>query len=594
MRPISWFHISDIHMHVRDTWSQDVVLKALCNHIKQQREEGTEVDFILVPGDLGFSGKAAEYGLVADFFDMLCATTGIPKERIYCTPGNHDIDRDRQKLCLLGARAHLQDQNRIDMLLEGGEDLDTLLKRQEMYKCFQRTYFADQDLTWTEDGLGYVSWLMIEEVKVAIIGLDSAWLADGGTGDHGKLIVGERQVINAIRLVQEDNDPAHIIVALVHHPFHLLQESDRQPVMSRIERSCHFLHCGHQHKPEARMTGHGGTGCLTLTAGASYETRQTHNSYSIVTLDLISAVQTVKTHRYNPALGSFSSESSEEYKIEVTATDTCSIGELADALKVFDLRLAPWSHYLSALLLNRKSELLIPAQNGYTFASFDVLQEFPDCNIKSKTVGFMAFRNVLRVLYKRLILSDILEKNGTAVTEYGIILNGLIEADQTLKDRLDAYEDDAQVLARSAKPMLFSHTNALLSELAEAQDWVLLREQAQRHKFSSDRAVATLATRMLALSLANSDETSDKETAIELYQTLVVDESTKFTDVGNLAILLIHVENFNKVRVLLLEGIKKFPVKADYFFEIGQKLIEATGDKDFRKQMETGIKLGRG
>lgn len=590
MRPISWLHISDIHMSVRDAWSQDVVLKAMCEHIALQRAKGMAADFILVTGDLAFSGKASEYELVAEFFDALRTASGVPKERMFCIPGNHDIDRDRQGLCFLGARASLQDQNRIDAVLGAGEDLQTLLKRQESYRHFQNAYFAGQDRTRTEDGLGYVSWLTVEDVRLAIIGLDSAWLAQGGITDHGKLLVGERQVINAVRLAQESSDPAHITIAMAHHPFHLLQEFDRRPVMSRIERTCHFLHCGHLHEPEARTTGSSGTGCLTLGAGASYKTRQSYNSYAIVTLDLLRAVRTSKTLQYDPVVGSFSFGSSEEYRIEVTPADTCSVNELAVAMKTYDPGLAPWAHYLSALLLDRKAELPIPAQNGHTFASFGVLQELPDSDLKCKTAGFMAFRNALRVLYGRVVrLSDILDRHGAAVARYGAILHKLCEADAALKNRLDAQESDARALASTTPPGSFSHTNALLTELAAAQEWVLLREQAQRHVVSLDPAVAILAKQLLALSLANSDETADKETAIELYWSLAGAESAKFSDVGNLAALLIEAGELDKARTAVLEGIRDFPEKADYFAEIGQKIVEETGDRDFRQQMEVAI-----
>ena len=32
-----------------------------------------------------------------------------------------------------------------------------------------------------------------------------------------------------------------------------------------------------------------------------------------------------------------------------------------------------------------------------------------------------------------------------------------------------------------------------------------------------------------------------------------------------------------------IQGIEQFPNKKDYFLEIGQKIIETTGDKNFRK-----------
>jgi 3',5'-cyclic AMP phosphodiesterase CpdA len=49
---------------------------------------------------------------------------------------------------------------------------------------------------------------------------------------------------------------------------------------------CRFFHCGHLHEPEARTAGFSASGCLMLAAGgASFETRQSHNSYSLVTVD---------------------------------------------------------------------------------------------------------------------------------------------------------------------------------------------------------------------------------------------------------------------------------------------------------------------
>jgi len=589
MRPVCWLHISDIHLSSRETWSQDVVLEAMRKQIEAQRQQGTTADFILLTGDIAFSGQTKEYALAVDFLDALCAASGVPKERVFCIPGNHDIDRYRQDLCFRGARASLRDPSRVDEVLGGGEDLETLLKRQENYRRFQEEYFSGQERTLTDDGLGYVARLTIEDVRFAIMGLDSAWLAYGGNDDHGHLLVGERQVINAVRLVQQGNEPAHIVIAIAHHPFHLLQEFDRRTVMNRIEGACHFLHCGHLHEPEARITGIDGTGCLTLAAGASYQTRQSHNSYSIVTLDLLRAVRTVQTFQYRPADGSFSDASSDEYRIEVMPAETCGLGELAEAMSAYDAGLADRAYYLSALILDRKAELVIPAENGHSFASFAVLQESTDSDLKDKTEEFLRFRNVLHVLYQHVPLPEVLMQHGGVVAAYGAALRHLCDEDSALGDRLDEQERDARVLAATSPATAFSHTSALLTELAEVQDWAQLREQAERHMDSPDPGICTLAKRMMALSLANSDEPGDKEAAIELYRSIKGTASAEFSDTGNLAILLAECGNNDEAKAIVLEGMKKFSDRAEYFSEIGQRLVAATGDKDFRKQMEAAI-----
>jgi hypothetical protein len=77
VRSICWLHVSDIHLRAHDAWSQDVVLKAMCDHISHQRTQGMAVDFILATGDIAFSGKTNEYALAAHFFDALTTAAGV-------------------------------------------------------------------------------------------------------------------------------------------------------------------------------------------------------------------------------------------------------------------------------------------------------------------------------------------------------------------------------------------------------------------------------------------------------------------------------------------------------------------------------------
>ena len=257
MRPICWLHISDFHLRPAAKWSQDLVLEAMCQNIKQQHDGGTEFDFVLVTGDIAFSGKVEEYLMAESFFSDLQLASGVPVQRIYCVPGNHDIDRARQRLCFRGAKGSLSSLNQVDELLGGGEDLETLLTRQKNFQRFQRSFFAGQNRTLTEDGLGYVSRIVFDEIKLAIIGLNSAWLAEGGPEDHGKLLVGERQVINALRLARDPGDAPHIVIGMAHHPLRLLQEFDQGPVHTLVEKEFDFFHCGHLHEPKTTLTGLG-------------------------------------------------------------------------------------------------------------------------------------------------------------------------------------------------------------------------------------------------------------------------------------------------------------------------------------------------
>ena len=205
MRPIRWLHISDFHLHEKQSSKQDAVLDAMLHDIKQRGDGDVIFDFVLVTGDLAFSGKESEYELVEPFFTKLSSTIGLSCNRIFCVPGNHDVDRSRQKMSFAGARRELRSQTDIYSFLANVEERETLLTRQANFRKFQERFFSDQPRNRTQDGLGYVSVIDVNEIRIAIIGLNSAWLAEGGQSDDRQLLIGEEQVRNAVKIVNTAN-----------------------------------------------------------------------------------------------------------------------------------------------------------------------------------------------------------------------------------------------------------------------------------------------------------------------------------------------------------------------------------------------------
>lgn len=590
VRPISWLHVSDVHLRPRDAWEQDLVLRAMCDDIRSRRDT-CAADFVLLSGDLAFSGKSAEYEIAAAFLDALSEACGVPTARIYCVPGNHDVDRDRQRMAFIGARATLCDQNRTDAFLapSSHEELQTLLRREEGYRTFQASYFADQERMPTDDGLAYVAHLAIEDVRLAIVALDSTWLAEGGIGDHGRLLIGERQIVNALRLAQEDGESPHVVLAMSHHPLHILQEFDRRPAQARIERNCQFLHCGHLHDPEQKPAGDGPHACLTLTAGASFDTRHTRNNYSIVTLDLLRAVRVVTTIQYDPHNAAFTATTPHEFPIEIQPTDNCSVGELATVIAT-DPASASWSHYLAALLLDQKAEIPIPTDTGFTLGSFALLKSGPDSEYKTRSAAFTAFRNALRVLYPRVPLARIFDLHGEVVAAYGATLGTLTRTHRELATRLDALEGDARALAAIESSESVPHAIAMLNQIATTGDWPFLREQAERHVGSPSQSTATKALHMLALASAHGGERGDKQTAVLLYRELDEREVLDPTEFAIFATLLLELGDPESAQDVILRGVAASNGRATgQLVDVGHRVIEATGDREFREKLNTAI-----
>ena len=463
------------------------------------------------------------------------------------------------------------------------DEVATLLQRQESYYQFQETYLAGQERVWTSDRLGYVSFISAEALRVAIVGVNSAWLAEGGQSDHGRLVVGERQVIELLQIASE-RDP-HVVIAMGHHPFRLLNDFDGRVVERRIEQSCQFFHCGHLHDPEARDSLRAGKHCLTVAAGASFESRHSRNAYSLVSLDVLRAERKVRTLQYNPTDGEFSYESKLSFPFTINAAVSYGMKDLGLAIETDLPALSHVAYYMAALLLEVQAEVPIAVGGSYAFGSLELLKDQRDDELKVAATSFIALRNPLRLLAANMQIADFLTEYRGSVDLFGRVLMETCAADSTLREELLRREDTARSLAgiEPAKP--FGHSLTLLQELAREEEWQLLREQAERHLESTDKDVALEARRMLALSLAQSANDADKQFATTIYAGLLDDETARPEDILALASLLFSLGEHSEAKSTVLTGIRRFPEFSSGFQDVGHALVESTGDRDFRDEL---------
>ena len=585
MRPIHWLHISDFHLRESEVWSQDAVLASMLDDIRRRVAKGTVFDFVLATGDLAFSGQESQYALVEAFTDELADAIDLKRDKIFCVPGNHDVDRARQTTCFAGARSILQSESEIYSFLASKEERKTLLTRLRGFQQFQERYFASQLRNQTDDGLGYVSVVDVDDIKIAIIGLNSAWLAKGGLSDHGRLLLGECQVTNCIEIVRQA-DP-HIVIGMVHHPFELLCEFDRLPVQRRLENACHFIHCGHLHVPDvSSVVTHSGR-CLKLAAGASFQSRGAHNAYTVVKLDLLNGQTNVTFVYYDPTKGDFSFHTDESFPHQVDAGPgpRCGVGELANALDVYCPEIASISNYLAALLIEWAAEVPIPMNSGTVFGTVSLLRQQPKSALTTATLEFLTVGNAVKLLYGHTPLADILTTNGQPVSRYGKILQTLLDNDADLRVQLTQRNVSAGMLTGTDAIAPFSHTLALLEELQEAAEWDTLREQAERHIGIEDPIVAADVKRKLALCLSRSTERTDRDRAVALYEELADSLQREATDLASLAMLWCEDGIYERATVTVLQGIEVFPQNRAGFVKIGLEIVEVTGDVGLRDRL---------
>ena len=536
MRTVTWLHISDFHLRDQQSWSQHAVLSAMLADVSSRCASGLAVDFVLVSGDLAFSGHASQYDLVRTFFRELAANLDLSTTKIFCVPGNHDVQRDRSTTCFLGAKQLLQSHNDVYAFLADADERSTLLARQENYHRFQADFFAEQSRRPTTDGLGYTSTLIIADLRIAILGLNSAWLSQGGPADERQLLLGEHQATNAIDVAASTNP--HVVIAIQHHPFDHLKRFDQRSTQRRLQDACHFIHSGHLHEPDANAAATQSANCLTLAAGASFESRVFRNAYTIVQLDPLDARADVTFVQYDPTDGTFAYASRRSYTQDLATSTLCTTPELAGAIGGYCPPSLPISYYLASLLLGDISDVPIPTPNATLFGTLAFLDSHLDTDFPATTARFLTVGRAVRLLHGHKPLQHILQDHAAPIEAYVISLAALCPTHPDLLEQLMERNDTAASIAGVHDANPFLHTVTLLEEYLAVGDWDSLRELASRSCDLPDPAVATVAKRMLALCLARSSERADRDVAAELYRQLTTTAHARADDWAALATLL--------------------------------------------------------
>ena len=583
MRLITWLHISDFHVRYSDSRSRGKVLNAMLRDLQSRYSEGLAVDFVLVSGDLAFSGEREQYKLISEFLIELSDTLKLSYDKIYCVPGNHDVQRDRQKMCFAGARQKLESVNAVYSFLNDIEERTTLQNRLHNYYEFEECFFKNQTRIRTSDELGYVSFVEIEEFHIAVLGLNTAWLAEGGDGDDRQILLGEHQADDAIRIAQ-DAKP-HIVIGIQHHPFDLLRRFDQQSTQSSLEKVCQFIHCGHLHSPYTYESKEHAGHCVTLAAGASFESREFRNTYTIVTLDPLEARTDVEFVQFEPHEGEFSYLSKREFKNYFYDVTNCTVRELSSAIEDCFTAAVSFSYYLASLLLGSMAEVPIVTNGVTVFGTLDLMCRQPQDELYDITFRFLTVGRAISLLYERKRLRDILVEYGDPVADYARVLRTMSNGNPALLECLTSRNDNARRLAGVDTSKRFQHTFNLLEHLVEAGEWDRLNEVAERTCELDDQVASGYGKRMLAFRLARSTEIAEKERAINLYEELTNTEFSTAEDWAALAVLLIDCKAFERAKSIIVMGIKKFPEKQQGFLEVGQKLVMATGDTDFRDRL---------
>lgn len=286
---ISWAHLSDFHFKADSDYGRDAVLEALLDDLRlfatkdaepQRGAQPIGLDLLLITGDIAFSGKREEYLRAEAFLGELMKATGVPPEKVFLVPGNHDIDLDESEPLYQG---EIQGRTKF-------EEYWPFPKRRKRvfgealakYRDFARRINLALDFPVEQPG-GFCRQVDIRDRRLALVGLGSSWLGRGGKNDRGNLIVGKEQLFDLTGGVRcPALDGADLKLALLHHPSDWLQEFDRGELPKLLADHFHLVLRGHMHETSLEFLATPGHQQITLASGAAYAGSRYRNAYNVV------------------------------------------------------------------------------------------------------------------------------------------------------------------------------------------------------------------------------------------------------------------------------------------------------------------------
>ena len=287
---LTWLHLSDWHQGGNE-FDRQVVLSALLRDIRERAEISPnleKIDFVIFSGDVALSGKPEQYQTAKEqLFNPLLVACGLGPNQLFIVPGNHDLDMDEFRFLPSDVRRPLTSEAEVQNWLTDSRGRSKLLEPFQAFSGFVKDY-AGQD---QPDYANVRKW-PIGDKKIAVLGLNSAWMCgrnknpDGKINDKGFVLVGEPQIHDILEKISD----ADIKIVVLHHPFDWLTEFDCNRIETRIMQGCDFILRGHQHKPKVEISSGTSGDCVIIPAGASYNRRISENplyanSYNYVHLD---------------------------------------------------------------------------------------------------------------------------------------------------------------------------------------------------------------------------------------------------------------------------------------------------------------------
>lgn len=255
---LRWLHLSDLHIRLDQLDNIQLVFSRLRRLLQ---DEGLTFDLVFVTGDLAWNGAKSEYDEAYKILNALLSTVGCKNDRLFIVPGNHDVNL-KKNVGLVSTFTGQEGANTFFRLPP--QDRPHMVKFRD-YEKFLLPMQCGQGATVGS----YLCEVDIPEsgCHVRVLGMNSAWFAQGGRGDRSNLLIGYTELLSHRERLEAGGA---INIALVHHPFDWLQDYEAGTCATDVPAWCPFVLSGHMHRTNQTRLIDSDIRCQYIEAGAAY------------------------------------------------------------------------------------------------------------------------------------------------------------------------------------------------------------------------------------------------------------------------------------------------------------------------------------
>lgn len=308
---IRFLQISDIHF--ADTPGDDDEYKQMKSKFlediaKCHKEMGC-IDYILICGDIAFSGMESQYKEAKNFISKICEKTECPEEHLFVVPGNHDKKREvyiktRQIMrdaLLKGKSTKLLLQSKVKEPMAIGilyAPFKPYYIFASEYSCIsdiahKSLYFPESDqetgsvpnfepndaFYWSEQ-IGELGGM-----PVFMHGSNSALLSDKDDGESTSLKDDQHLQVLPLQAYNITATESEIHILMLHHPLSEIQGN--KEIVPEIDSRFRLQLYGHIHKQSSSSDG-----AIHIYSGAlqppeAEENREYFPVYNVIEMDVV-------------------------------------------------------------------------------------------------------------------------------------------------------------------------------------------------------------------------------------------------------------------------------------------------------------------